>query len=87
MRIQSMWTYRRLLCRMHSKGISEAHAKSNSSPCQNSGGHRTRLPLGKVHRRTSKKFCAFLEVYFCLVLLSFQGRRTSKKFLRNLSLV
>ena len=29
-----------------------------------SDDHRTRLPLGKVHRRTSKKFCAFLEVCF-----------------------
>ena len=52
-----------------------------------SDGHRTRLPLEKGRRRTSKKFRAFLEVYFCLVLLYFQGRRTSKKFLRNLSLV
>ena len=52
-----------------------------------SDGHRTRLHLGKVHRRTSKKFCAFLDVYFCLVLLYFQGKKTSNKLLRNLSLV
>ena len=29
-----------------------------------SDGHRTRLPLGRGRRRTSKKFCAFLEVHF-----------------------
>ena len=46
----------------------------------------TRLPLGKVHRGTSKNFCAFLEVHFCLVFVCFVGSRTSKKFLRNLSL-
>ena len=52
-----------------------------------SGGHRTRLPLGKGRRRTSKKFCAFLEVRVCLALLYLLGKRTSKKFFRNLSLV
>ena len=46
----------------------------------------TRLPLGEVYRGTSKNFCAFLEVHFCLVLLCFVGSRTSKKFLPNLSL-
>ena len=34
-----------------------------------SDGHRTRLLLGKVRRRTSKKSCAFLEVHFYLVSL------------------
>ena len=46
----------------------------------------TRLPLGKGHRGTSKKFGAFLEVEFCLVLLCFEGEKTSKKFPYNLSL-
>ena len=32
-----------------------------------SDGHRTRLPLAKGRRRTSKKVCAFLEVHVCLV--------------------
>ena len=51
-----------------------------------SGGHMVRLHLGKVHRGTSKKLGAFLEVLFSLVLLCFEGRKSSKKFLRNLSL-
>ena len=44
----------------------------------------TRLHLGKVHTGTSKKLGAFLEV---LVLLCSEGKeKSSKKFLRNLSL-
>ena len=35
-------------------------------------------PLGKVHRRTSKNSCAFLEVHFCLVLPCFVGRRLAR---------
>ena len=45
-----------------------------------------RLTLGKVHKRTSKNFCAFLEVHFALFYCVLWLRRTSKKFLRNLSL-
>ena len=37
-----------------------------------------RLHFGKVHRGTSKKFGAFLEVLFSLVLLRFEGRKRSK---------
>ena len=47
-------------------------AVSDEGVC--SGGHMARLPLGKVHRSTSKDFCAFLEVHFCLVLLCFCGQ-------------
>ena len=39
-----------------------------SPKSQGSDGHRTRLSLGKGRRRTSKKFCAFLDGHFCLVL-------------------
>ena len=51
-----------------------------------SAGYMTRLPLGKGRRGTSWKFRAFSEVQFSLVLLYFEGRRTSKKSFRNLSL-
>ena len=50
-----------------------------------SGNHMDRLFLGKVHRGTSKNFCAFLEAHFGLVLQCLVGRRTSKKFFRCLS--
>ena len=55
-----------------------ALSRQDQEEHQDSGGHMTRLPLGKVHRRTSKNFCAFLEVQFRLVLLCFVGRRTSE---------
>ena len=55
--------------------------------CRVSGGRMTRPPLGKGLRGTSKKLGAFWEVLFALVLLCFEDRKTSKKFLRNLSLV
>ena len=51
-----------------------------------SGGHMTRPPHGGEYRGTSKKLGAFLEVQFSLVLLCFEGRRSSEKFLRGLSL-
>ena len=35
-----------------------------------SDGHRTRLPLGGGWRRTSEKFCSFLELYFLPLLRS-----------------
>ena len=50
----------------------------------NSGGRTIRLHLGKVHRGTSKKFGAFLKVLFSLVLLCFEGRKSSKKLFRKL---
>ena len=38
-----------------------------------SDGHWTRLPLGKVYRRTSKKFCAFLDFCFALFYCIFRA--------------
>ena len=39
-----------------------------------SDGHRTRPPLGKGRRRTSKKLCAFLELLFLPCFTVFSGQ-------------
>ena len=46
-----------------------------------SDGHKTRLPLGKGRRRTSKKFCAFLEGPFLPCFTVFLGQENFQEVL------
>ena len=50
------------------RGISAILARYPMKTRQMLDGHMIRLHLGKVHRRTSKKFSAFLEALFSLIL-------------------
>ena len=49
-------------------------------------GHMTWLPLGKGHRGISTKVVPSKKFSFALILLYFDGKRTSKRSFRNLSL-
>ena len=68
------------------RSLLESVQRSDGPTCGLNGGmpywpdgRMARLVLDKEHRGTSKKFCAFLEVHLCFVLMCPQDRRTSKK--------